>query len=207
VAALPPNPSKARTEGDDLQKSREKIALAGAAVFTGVTLYGVPTWQHFLSDVCHLAAIFAVLTIAVLSITRLFGARGIVIERIWVALFLAGMPAVYIVRWLATDGGGTSHAWLAVEVAALPIYGGLAAFGLRRRSWLIPIGIAAHGLAWDWWHWRPPSPYIPAWYAIGCLLVDVSLAIYLAVRLPAWRQGHRPYSSDPVSARGLSSPS
>ena len=182
-----------------MQKSMEKVALAAAAVVTGVTLYGVPSWQHFFADVCHLAALFAALTIAVLSVTRLKGARGIVFERTWTALFLAGMPAVYVVRWLATGGGGTSHAWLAVEMAALPIYGGLAAFGLGRRSWLIPIGIAAHGLAWDWWHWRPPSPYIPAWYAIGCLLVDVSLALYLAVRLPVWRQWQGRHASDPVA--------
>jgi hypothetical protein len=68
------------------------------------------------------------------------------------------------------------------------VYAGLALFGLRGRPWLIVVGIAAHGLAWDAWHMHPPSRYIPGWYAVGCLLADIGLSIYLAVRQPAWQQ-------------------
>ena len=175
-----------------MQALRERIALAAAAVLGGVALYGVPWWQRPFTEVCHLAAISGGLTIAVLAVTRLLGGRAIAVERIWAALFLAGMPAVYIVRWLATGGGGSSPLLLAVEVAALPVYAGLAAFGLARQPWLIAAGIAAHGLAWDGWHWHPPSGYIPPWYAFGCLLVDLGLGLYLAARLPAWQAAPPP---------------
>jgi hypothetical protein len=112
-----------------------------------------------------------------------------VIERRVLALFLAGMPLVYVASWLVTRGAGTGGGWLWVEIAGFPLYTALAILGIRRSPWLLAAGIAAHGLAWDSWHYFTKTAYIPGWYAIGCFLVDIGLGIYIATRIPAWRAG------------------
>jgi hypothetical protein len=172
---------------DDL---RQWLALAVAAALTAVILAGVPSWANPLSDVCLQAAIAAGATIVVLFVTRFLGPPGIAFERVWMAAFLGGMPVVYIVRCLASGGGGSGSVWLWVELAGLPVYAGLAVAGLKRSPWLLAAGVAAHGLAWDSWHyWN--TAYIPRWYVIGCLLVDVGLGLYLATRVPVWRNWER----------------
>jgi hypothetical protein len=168
---------------DDL---RHWMALAMAAALTAVALHGVPSWGGALTDVRVQAMIFAGATIIVLLVTRFLGSAGIAIERVWAAVFLAGMPVVYIVSWLVARGGGAHPVWLWVELFGLPVYAGLAVAGLKRSPWFLVAGIAAHGLAWDSWHYLNAA-YIPAWYATSCLLVDVGLGLYLATRVPAWR--------------------
>jgi hypothetical protein len=168
-------------------RNGERISLAFATALTALALYAVPTWDDALTDICHQAAIFAALTIALLYATRFLGPQGIAIERVWATLFLAGMPLVYIGSWFATGGGGAEIAWLWVEIAGFPLYVTLAVLGLKRSPWFLVAGIAAHGVAWDAWHCYLRSPYVPLWYAIGCLLVDVGISVYLAARVPAWQ--------------------
>jgi hypothetical protein len=168
---------------------KERLALGFAAALTAVALYLVPSWQTAFTDPCHLAGILAAGTIVLLLITRHLGRRGIVIERRVLALFLAGMPLVYVASWLVTRGAGTGGGWLWVEIAGFPLYTALAILGIRRSPWLLAAGIAAHGLAWDSWHYFTKTAYIPGWYAIGCFLVDIGLGIYIATRIPAWRAG------------------
>jgi len=168
----------------------ERVALAGATALTACTLAMVPSWRGTLADPCHQGAIAAAVTIAILFATRRMGSRGVALERVVMALFLAGMPLIYIAGWLVTGGGGAGRAWLAIELAGLPVYAALALLGLRRSAWFLAAGIAAHGLGWDAWHLH--SDYIPRWYAIGCLLVDVGLALYVAARAATWRSSARP---------------
>lgn len=165
-----------------MEAAGQRIALVAAAACTAAALYGVPSWD--LTDVRVLALLVAVATIVLLGLTRLAGAAGVSVERAFIALFLAGMPVVYVVSWSAH---GTDGAWLAVELAGLLLYGGLAVAGWRHAPWLLAAGVAAHGLAWDAWHLVGP-PYIPPWYALGCLLVDVGVAAYVATRLGTWRE-------------------
>ena len=169
---------------------RQWMALALAAALTAVALRGVPSWENAQTDVCVQAGIISAATIVVLLVTRFLGSTGIAIERAWTAVFLAGMPVVYIVRWLVAKGGGAHPAWLWIELLGFPLYAGLAVAGLRRSPWFLVAGIAAHGLAWDAWHYLNTA-YIPMWYVTGCLLVDVGLSLYLATRVPAWRDWTR----------------
>jgi hypothetical protein len=172
-----------------MDRSRERAALALATALFAFGLCGVPSWRGALLDVCHLAAIAGGVTLVLLFVTRRLGARGIAVERAWSALFLVGMPVVYIVGWLGAGGSGASGAWLLVELLGFAIYSTLALLGLRRSPWFLVAGIAAHGVAWDAWHYALESAYIPAWYLTGCLLADVGLSVYLATRVPAWRRG------------------
>lgn len=159
----------------------QRIALVAAGALTAGALYGVPSWD--LTDVKVLALLVAGATIVLLGLARLAGTAGVAVERALIALFLAGMPVVYVVSWIAHGAGG---AWLAVELAGLLLYGSMAVAGWRLAPWLLAAGVAAHGLAWDAWHLAGPS-YVPPWYAIGCLLVDVGVAAYVATRLGTWR--------------------
>ena len=135
----------------------ERSALTVAVLLTGSVMTWIPSWNDALTDSCHWAAILACVTIVILSATRWLGPRAIHFERRWSALFLAGMPLIYITRCLIAGGGGTSPTWLGVEIAGLPLYAGLAVLGLRGSPWFIVAGIAAHGLAWDSWHWHSSS--------------------------------------------------
>jgi hypothetical protein len=170
-----------------MDRFRERAALALATALFAVGLYGVPWRRGALLDVCHHAVIAGAVTLLLLFVTRRLGARGIAVERAWSALFLAGMPVVYIVGWLAARGGGASGAWLWVELLGLPIYSTLALLGVMRSPWFLVGGIAAHGVAWDAWHYALDSAYIPTWYVTGCLLADVGLSLYLATRVSLWR--------------------
>jgi hypothetical protein len=188
----------------DVRSMREPAALGFATLMIAAALLAVPSWRGFLADPCLHAAALAGATILILHITRRVGPRAMGLERRVVALFLAGMPLVYIASWFVRGGGaGAEQTWLWIEILGFPIFGVMALVGLRRRPWLLAAGIAAHGIAWDLWH--VGSGYIPTWYAIGCLLADVGLSVYVAARIPAWnarrahpsgRQARSPFHPD-----------
>jgi hypothetical protein len=165
----------------------ELLALALLVAAAAATFLGVPiaSWRASPADPCHLAALAGLGTTVTLLVTRHLGARALRVERTLSAVFLAGMPLVYVGSWLWTEGSGASLAWLCVEAGAVPIYGALALLGLYRSPLLLVVGIAGHGLLWDAWH-IGRSAYVPDWYAIGCLVLDVSLAVYLLVRARRW---------------------
>jgi len=169
---------------------KERIALAFATVMTAVGLSLAPSWRAILTDPCLQAGAAAAATIVLLYVTILLGARGIAIERIVLALFLAAMPMVYILRWLL-DRNGAGREWLWLELLGFVVYAALAVLGLKESPWYLAGGIAAHGIAWDAWHYFTAETYMPHWYAIACMLVDVGLGVYVAARIPAWREWQR----------------
>ena len=63
------------------------------------------------------------------------------------------------------------------------------ALGLTEKDKVV--GIVGHGLAWDSWHYYTDTAYMPRWYAIACLLADIGLGLYIAARIPAWRDWQR----------------
>jgi len=90
------------------------------------------------------------------------------------AAFLASMPLIY--TWaavLAADASGVR-----VEALGVLVFWLIAYRGLKRPLWLA-VGIAAHGVAWDAWHWHRCA-YIPDWYALGCSLADFGIGAYVA---------------------------
>jgi hypothetical protein len=162
---------------------RDRIALLLATLVTAAAVYAIPSWRGALRSPCHLASIGACVTLAVLHVARGLGPRGVRIERHTLAAFLIGMPVVYIASWLVTPGAERS--WLWIEAVGLPIYAALAVLGLRRSPWFLAAGIVGHGVFWDAWHMS--SEYVPLWYAVSCLLVDLALGLYVATRIPAGR--------------------
>jgi hypothetical protein len=104
--------------------------------------------------------------------------------------FLAGMPLVYVSRYLFDSTGRMANYWFWVEVLGTIIFVALAVLGLKGSPWFLAVGIVAHGLAWDTWHYRN-STYIPDWYAIACLAVDLAFGAYVATRVPAYLPEYR----------------
>jgi hypothetical protein len=99
--------------------------------------------------------------------------RGV--PRRTLALFLAGMPLIYLANWLRHDG---SPSWLAVELFGIALFGALAWIGLFRAGWWLAVGVAAHGI-WDIAH-VGAAPFVPDWYATACAIVDVAMGGYVA---------------------------
>ena len=62
----------------------------------------------------------------------------------------------------------------------------LAAIGARRAPWLLGVGVMAHGLLWDSWH-IGRAPFMPDWYSLACLIVDVGWGLWALGRVSAWR--------------------
>jgi hypothetical protein len=145
------------------------------------------SWSVSPVDPCHLAVLGAVMATATLGVTRFLGDRALAVERVIAAVFLFAMPPIYVASFLVSHSAGIVAPWLYVELAAVPVYGALAVAGYRGRFALLALGIAAHGIGWYVWHYGH-STYIPDWYSAGCLALDVTMALYIAARIPRWRR-------------------
>lgn len=175
------------------QESVQTVVLTIVSFVSAWMLYIAP-WQVS-GDPCLLAAVATAVVVVLLWATRWQGLRGVSFERNLLATFLVGMPLVYVTRYLLASTRRAANRWLWIEVLGVIIFAALAVLGLKRSPWFLAIGIVAHGLAWDSWHYRN-STYIPDWYAIACLAVDLALGAYVVARVPAYR------SNSTQSARG-----
>jgi hypothetical protein len=152
----------------------ERFALGLATMLTAIGLYLVPSWHDEYFEPCHMAMIASGVLIVLLYVARWMGPSGTAIERTALTIFLAGMPLVYMAR--------SEREWLWLEGVGLVIFGACATLGMKRSVWFLAAGIAAHGIAWDSWHYFGVSPFMPSWYTLGCLLVDIGIGAYAGVR-------------------------
>jgi len=107
-----------------------------------------------------------------LRLLRSLPRRRLRLERLLYALFLAGMPFIYVAAALKSGSGSD----VARELAGVPVYVGLALFGYFRSFPVLGIGIAAHGLGWDLWH-QGAAPDIASWYPLACLVIDLAMGL------------------------------
>jgi hypothetical protein len=140
----------------------------------------------------YIAGLSSIVVGLVLGVTR-FVASPPWLDRLVLALFLAGMPIVY--TWCAILRGDASA--LALESAGIVAFGGAAILGYTRMPWLIGAGIIAHGVVWDALHHGRTS-YVPDWYCTGCLLVDLGLGVFALLCLR-----RAPESAHPMSRQDL----
>lgn len=161
------------------------LLIVVSLVGTWLALYTVP-W-HESGDPCLFAAAVTGMIVTCLWLTRWHRSRGLIFERNLLAGFLVFMPLVYVARYLFASGGRAANHWFWVEILGTAMFLALAVLGLRRSPWFLAIGMVLHGIAWDSWHYRN-STYIPDWYVIACLAVDLAFGAYLAARIPAYRR-------------------
>lgn len=154
--------------------TRERLALL---VLWGVIAYcwlGLLTPASapldYLLSPAYCAMVAATLSTALYSAIHVFAPVSDASRRRLLALFLAGMPFVYL--WSAGRGGDAQAVIL--ESLGAAVFVPTAVLGYRRSLLVLGGGIAAHGIAWDLWH-HHRATYIEPWYPLGCLLVDVAL--------------------------------
>ena len=163
-------------------KTAEIGALIAATVVTAWTLRSISSWRGALADPCLIAIIASVGTIAFLWGSVWFGPRALKAELMLLAAFLLAMPFVYAARYLFVMNAAIQWKWLGLESVGIPLFAVPALRGLKRSPWFLALGIAAHGLGWDMWHYKN-SAYIPNWYSAFCFLLDLALAMYVSARL------------------------
>ena len=164
------------------------LLIIVSLVGTWLGLFRIP-WRVS-GDPCLLAAAVTGVIVTCLWLTRWRGLRGVIFERNLLAGFLVLMPLVYVARYLFASAEGAALHWLWVEVLGTSIFVALAVLGVKRSPWFLAIGMVLHGLAWDAWHFRN-STYIPDWYVIACLAVDIAIGAYVAARVPAYQRAAR----------------
>jgi hypothetical protein len=161
-----------------------KTSALSFALLFGHALACIPIIPHsplrHLDEPVYVAAIGDLLTLVAISGMRLIRAP-LKLERLMLAIFLASMPLVYVFSCLEANGEGRD---LFIELVGLAIFAGLAIAGYLRRPTLIGMGIVAHGLLWDAWHYGQPS-VVPSWYALGCAIADVGVGGYALLRFRA----------------------
>jgi hypothetical protein len=188
--------SNARASLIDTQEVVQTALLIVVLLAAAWMLFSAPSLVS--GDPCILASVANAIVAPCLWLTRKRRFQGISVERYLLAAFLAGMPLVYLGRYLvSTDVIAT--VWLWLEILGLLIFVTFAVLGLTRSPWFLVIGIALHGIAWDSWHYES-SAYIPSWYAFGCAAVDLALGGYVATRVQQYRQASQVANSSERSA-------
>ena len=130
-----------------------------------------------LDDPSHWGVLgYAVTLVGVVA--RVLGRRSAASERRWMVGFLVGMPLIYVADWVRFGG---SIGWLGIELVGVVLYGGVAWLSIRRLPWFLAGGIAGHAV-WDAAHYDATG-FVPNWYIVGCIVVDVALGLYVAGRL------------------------
>lgn len=174
--------------GAGLTHTRETVQtvllIIVSIVGTWLALYRVP-W-HVSGDPCLLAAAVSGVIVTCLWLTRWRGLQGAIFERNLLAGFLVVMPIVYVARYLLVSGGNAVNHWFWVEIIGTAIFTALAVLGVKQSPWFLAVGMVLHGLTWDTWHYRS-SAYIPDWYVIACLAVDLAFGAYVAARVPTYQ--------------------
>jgi hypothetical protein len=132
----------------------------------------------------YAAVVGAAATMCAVVVTRARRGRGTAAERVVFAVFLLLMPMVYwSTCWLAAAGG----AWLWIELAGQLIFLPFVLAGWKRAPVWLAIGMATHGLGWDLWH-LDRGAVMPRWYALDCLIIDLSWAVYILAQARHWRR-------------------
>ncbi|WP_394826609.1 hypothetical protein [Pendulispora albinea] len=164
------------------------VCLYGQGV-AALVLLPDSAWSHF-TDPAYLAIASAGIVVALITILRIHGLRWSRAEQILLAMFLSGMPLVY----LASGVQSGQLSGLPVEFLGLALFATLAVLGLRYSPWFTVGGIFAHGLLWDTWHYQPAT-MVPAWYAAACAIVDVGFGLYAMIQIMLSRARHERPSS------------
>ena len=177
------------------------LGIGSLVLWTSLSLLLVPdiseaNWY----EPTILAAVSMPVVLATLVALRV-GRAPVVWERTLLAAFLFFMPTVYLSS-LALHGG--SRGWVTTEALGQVLFAALALVGWR-VPWVLVVGLASHGLGWDWWH-HGRTQFMPDWYAIACLMVDVGCGVYAFSRLPAWNESVRAERSQLLRVHGADVP-
>lgn len=161
----------------------ERLAFLGLVAQLVFTLVIVPVSPFGrIVEPVYLATVSSSTITVVLMVLRLRARREVRVEKLLLAMFLGAMPVIYTLTAVRNAASGDV---LALEVAAIGVFGALAVIGFNGSPWFLVVGIAGHGLLWDGSH-HAAHLVVPGWYAVFCLVVDVMLAAYVATQVRAY---------------------
>lgn len=163
------------------------LMLFFAVGYTWVNLAPEPLFEHPAIPT-HFSIINSALFAVFYAAARILPKRRLELEKVSLALFLAGMPIIYL--WSAlihVEGVG-----ILVELAGVFIFIGIAAWGYIQSDspLILCVGILMHGIGWDIWH-HEHSAYVESWYSIGCLVIDIALSFLVLTQLKAHQNMNR----------------
>ncbi len=122
-----------------------------------------------------------ILSILTILMTRRFRPAK---EYRFYAVALAGAAMIYVV--FAMRAEVEQARWLGIEGLGLLAFGFIAYLGATRSAWFLVGGWIAH-VAWDVAiHGYGTTPFVPAPYPMWCLVYDLVVALYIAVRMRKW---------------------
>ncbi len=130
-----------------------------------------------LDDPSHWGVIGYVIVVALL-VGRELTTKPRSHPRLLLGGFLAGMPLVYVADWIRF-GGPLAHLW--IELGGTVLYGSIAVAAVSRAPGLLAVGIASHAV-WDLAHYGRSS-YVPDWYVVGCVVVDLAIGFFAYITL------------------------
>ena len=165
------------------------VALVAQQVFVYVVVPASPIAN--IVEPVYFATVASTATTIALVVSRSLPRRRVMLEKQMLAMFLAGMPVIYTVTAIQH---GASGEVISMEATAILVFGVLAIVGLVGSPWFLVVGIGGHGLFWDAWH-HATQLVVPSWYAVGCFVVDIALAAWVATQIPAYAT-LRPTSSE-----------
>ena len=106
--------------------------------------------------------------------------------RLQLRLLAIGL-AVAALIYLAFGAAGGGGRWLAIEAGGVVLFTALAWLGSAAVPILMGVGWAAHA-CWDvGLHLEPAVSFVPAWYPVACLGLDLVVAGYALGLSPALR--------------------
>lgn len=152
-----------------------------AEIKAGLTYTAPPLVRYFRfpstvngEHMAYMIGIFLALAVGVLA-----AVVGFDRDRAFYPTVMIVIASYYVLFAVSGGAAGT----IAVEVAIMLIFAGLAIAGFKRSLWLVVAALAAHGL-FDWLLApQIPNPGVPPWWPQFCLAYDVVAAACLAYRL------------------------
>ena len=94
-----------------------------------------------------------------------------------------GLVVAALLYVVFSSAGGASLRWMMIEAAGVAAFTLMVVLGLKVSPWFLSLGWAVHVL-WDvLLHLVEPQAFVPDWYPIACISFDVTVALYIAMRL------------------------
>ena len=119
---------------------------------------------------------YAVGIVLALAVARFARSSGFDRDRAFYPSVLVVVASYYVL--FAAMGGSTPA--LVVESLFMAVFVLAAVLGFKRYPWLVPVGLATHGL-FDVTHdLVVENPGVPEWWPAFCLTFDVGAALLLA---------------------------
>src|SRR5262249_53876778 len=113
--------------------------LIAATAAVAWMVHSVPSWRDAVAGPSIAANLAAAALVAVLWVI-LWRRRSATQAELWLlAVFLGGMPVVYVAQYLTANAKPSGWFWL--EVAGIPIFATLAVLGVKISPWFLVIGI------------------------------------------------------------------